>query len=191
MPRDDTPEAAVLQTLDTLKHLAGNNSQARLWVLTREVHEGTNLVHAPLWGMARVAAAEHPQLWGGVVDVAGALPLGVLASLAGHGVVVVRDGVATTARLADARPGAGTPMTCSPAGTYLVTGGTGVLGLRIAHRLADLGARRLVLLSRSGIPTPWAVGRNADRGDPCGVRAGGARSLGARRGDRHRGRGCG
>lgn len=158
VPRDDTPEAAVLQTLDTLKHLAGNNSQARLWVLTREVHEGTNLVHAPLWGMARVAAAEHPQLWGGVVDVADALPLGVLASLAGHGVVVVRDGVATTARLADARPGAGTPMTCSPAGTYLVTGGTGVLGLRIAHRLADLGARRLVLLSRSGIPPrgQWA-----------------------------------
>ncbi len=30
---------------------------------------GANLVHAPLWGMARVAAAEHPQLWGGVLDL--------------------------------------------------------------------------------------------------------------------------
>ncbi|MEX3646181.1 beta-ketoacyl reductase, partial [Mycolicibacterium porcinum] len=36
-------------------------------------------------------------------------------------------------------------------GTYLITGGTGVLGLRMAQHLADLGARRLVLLSRSGL----------------------------------------
>jgi len=139
--------------LRTLNHLHDNGSQSRIWVLTRHVHEGANLVHAPLWGMARVAAAEHPHLWGGVLDVSdGALPVGVLASLHGHGVVVVRDGVALTARLTHARPGGGAPMTCTPGGTYLITGGTGVLGLRIAQRLADLGARRLVLLSRSGIP---------------------------------------
>lgn len=149
----DTPEAAAELVLGTLKALHDKGSQARLWVLTRRVHEGVNLVHAPLWGMARVVAAEHPQLWGGVLDVAdGALPVGVLASLHGHGVVVVRDDVALTARLAPARPAGGAPMTCTPGGTYLITGGTGVLGLRIAQRLADLGARRLVLLSRSGMP---------------------------------------
>ncbi|WP_460356048.1 type I polyketide synthase [Mycobacterium sp. ZZG] len=161
LPRADSPEAAAEQVLDTVKRLNGNGSQARLWVLTRNVHEGTNLVHAPLWGMSRVAAAEHPHLWGGVLDLAdGKVPLGVLASLPGHGVVVVRDGVALTARLTHARangapktsmPG-GAPMTCTPGGTYLVTGGTGALGLRVAQRLADLGARRLVLLSRSGMP---------------------------------------
>ena len=152
-PADDTPEAAAELVLRTLNHLNDKGSQARLWVLTRGVHEGANLVHAPLWGMARVAAAEHPQLWGGVLDVAGgALPVGVLASLHGHGVVVVRDGVALTARLTAAPPPRGTPMTCTPGGTYLITGGTGVLGLRLAQRLADLGARRLVLLSRSGMP---------------------------------------
>jgi 6-methylsalicylic acid synthase len=153
LPRDDSPEAAAEQVLDTLKHLCDNNSQARLWVLTNRVHEGGNLVHAPLWGMSRIAAAEHPQLWGGVLDVAcGGVPLGVLASLHGHGVVVARDGVAMTARLSHAQSGGGAPMTCTPGGTYLVTGGTGALGLRIAQRLADLGARRLVLLSRSGLP---------------------------------------
>ena len=159
LPRDDSPDTAAEQVLDTLKHLSDNNSQARLWVLTRRVHEGGNLVHAPLWGMSRVAAAEHPQLWGGVLDLAdGAVPLGMLASLHDHGVVVARDGVAMTARLSHAQPGGGAPMTCTPGGTYLITGGTGALGLRIAQRLADLGARRLVLLSRSGLPhrDQWA-----------------------------------
>ncbi|GJF17870.1 polyketide synthase [Mycolicibacterium cyprinidarum] len=152
-PVDDTAEVAADLALRTLKHLHANGSQVRIWVLTHRVYEGENLVHAPLWGMARVAAAEHPQLWGGVLDVSdGVLPVGVLTTLHGHGVVVVRDGIAMTARLARASRAHGTAMTCAPGGTYLITGGTGALGLRIAQRLADLGARRLVLLSRSGVP---------------------------------------
>ena len=124
-----------------------------IWVLTQRVHEGDNVVHAPLWGLARVAAAEHPKIFGGVLDVADAkLPVGALASLRGHPVVVMRDGDAKAARLAFAGRGAGAPMQCSAGGTYLITGGTGVLGLRMAQRLADIGARRLVLLSRTGMP---------------------------------------
>ncbi|MBB2992307.1 6-methylsalicylic acid synthase [Mycolicibacterium iranicum] len=166
LPRTDaTPEASAGQVLRTLKLLHDNGSRSRLWVLTRRVHEGANMAHAPLWGMARVAAAEHPQLWGGVLDIGdGALPVGALASLAGHGVVVVREGRALTARLAHARPASGAPMRCTPGGTYLVTGGTGALGLRIAQRLADLGARRLVLLSRSGMPhrDRWAEAEGSE-----------------------------
>ncbi|MET0896285.1 MAG: beta-ketoacyl synthase N-terminal-like domain-containing protein [Mycobacterium sp.] len=154
LPRsDDTAEAAVDLARRSLTGMHVVGSQARLWVLTQGVHEGHNVGRAPLWGLARVAAAEHPRVWGGVLDVAGPrIPLGALASLHGHGVVVVRDGTAYTARLQHAVPGAGEPMTCSPGGTYVITGGTGVLGLRLAQRLADLGARRLVLLSRSGLP---------------------------------------
>ncbi|CAN5863405.1 phthiocerol type I polyketide synthase PpsA [soil metagenome] len=161
LPRaDDTAEASVdvVRRALTGMHVAG--SQARLWVLTQRVHEGANVGHAALWGLARVAAAEHPRVWGGVLDLADArIPLGALVSLPGHGVVVVRDGAAYTARLAFAAPGAGEPLSCSPGGTYLITGGTGVLGLRLAQRLADLGARRLVLLSRSGMPdrAAWDV----------------------------------
>ncbi|MDA2890231.1 beta-ketoacyl synthase N-terminal-like domain-containing protein [Mycolicibacterium sp. BiH015] len=166
LPRaDDSAAICAEQVLNTLKGLHDKRSQARLWVLTRRVHEGTNLVHAPLWGMARVTAAEHPQLWGGVIDLADdPVPAGVLASMHGHGVVVVRDGAVLTARLTNARPATGAPMTCTPGGTYVITGGTGALGLRIAHRLADLGARRLVLLSRSGIPhrDQWSADHQTD-----------------------------
>ncbi|MCP9273548.1 type I polyketide synthase [Mycolicibacterium arenosum] len=152
--RDDAPEASVDLVMRTLTLLQDLSLGARLWVLTSGVHEGGGLTHAPLWGLARVAAAEHPHLWGGVLDVADdePVPLGALTALHGHGVVVVRAGAARVARLAPADGTAGEPMACAPGGTYLVTGGTGVLGLRMAQRLADLGARRLVLLSRSGLP---------------------------------------
>ena len=54
-----------------------------------------------------------------------------------------------TARLqpsSSGRPGAG-PV-CRPEGTYVVTGGTGALGLSIAQWLAGRGARRIVLVGR-------------------------------------------
>lgn len=162
----DAPEAVTEDVLRALTTLHDNGSQTRLWVLTHRVHEGDQLEHAPLWGLARIAAAEHPQLWGGVLDLAdGDLPIPVLASLHGHGVVVVRDGVALIARLAPARPGTHTPMTCTPGGVYVITGGTGALGLLMARRLADLGARRLVLLSRTGAPPRdrWTAGSEVVR----------------------------
>ncbi|WP_264014421.1 type I polyketide synthase [[Mycobacterium] manitobense] len=172
LPRsDDAPEASVDLVTRTLTTLLQTGATARVWVLTTGVHEGGDLAHAPLWGLTRVAAAEHPQLWGGVLDVAdGPLPLGAL-SLPGHGVVVVRGGAALAARLAPAGARTAAPMECSPAGSYLITGGTGALGLRMAQRLADLGARRLVLLSRSGLPERSAWGEHPDSEAVRGVRA--------------------
>ncbi|OMB99927.1 polyketide synthase [Mycobacterium sp. NS-7484] len=169
LPRDDdSPETAVDLVTRTLAVQQRLGVSARLWALTIGVHEGGDLIHAPLWGLGRVAAAEHPQLWGGVVDVAdGCLPLTALGSLPGHGVVVVRDGVNFAARLAASESGAAAAqdaqMHCVPGGTYLITGGTGVLGLRMAQRLADLGARRLVLLSRSGLGdrSAWTHGNQS------------------------------
>jgi len=153
LPRDyDSPQKSVDVTMQTLTHVLECGAKARVWVLTRRVHEGTNVAHAPLWGLARVAAAEHPKVFGGVLDVADAkLPVDALVSLRGHSVVVLRDGDAQVARLAFAGRGSAAPMQCSAGGTYLITGGTGVLGLRMAQRLADIGARRIVLLSRSGM----------------------------------------
>lgn len=43
-------------------------------------------------------------------------------------------------------------------GAYLITGGLGELGLAVAHRLAERGARRLILISRTPLPprASWA-----------------------------------
>ncbi|MCF6388923.1 acyltransferase domain-containing protein [Mycobacterium sp. MBM] len=148
----EAPLDAVLRVHECLTVLLDRGVAARLWALTRGVYEGSDIGGSPLWGLARVAAAEHPGLWGGVLDTADAgLPVGALGALAGHGVVVVRDDIALTARLAPAESGGRRTLSCAPGGTYLITGGTGALGVRVAARLADLGARRIVLLSRSGI----------------------------------------
>lgn len=166
----------VHQALTTLLDRLGERSDGRvggapaqLWALTRGVYEGSDIGSSPLWGFSRVAAAEHPGLWGGVLDVADdSLPIGVLAALGGQGVVVVRDDIALTARLAQAEPTKRATLSCSPAGTYLITGGTGALGVRVAARLADLGARRIVLLSRSGLAADrasWDTVR--ERSDPA------------------------
>lgn len=152
LDRGDRPTASVNVVLRTLKYFAAQSSRVRLWVLTQGVHEGVNIGQAPLWGLSRIAATEHPRLWGGVLDLSEPrLPVAPLVSLAGHGVVVVRNDTAYIARLA-AAPCVGPPMRCSPAGTYVITGGTGALGRQMAHRLVELGARRLVLLSRAGMP---------------------------------------
>lgn len=166
LPRDDdAPEVAVDLVTRTLALQHRLGLSARLWALTVGVHEGSNVTHAPLWGLGRVAAAEHPQLWGGVVDVAdGRIPLDAVGSLPGHGVLVVRDGVALAARLSASSGAAeASPMRCEPGGTYLITGGTGVLGLLMAQHLADLGARRLVLLSRLGLGdrSAWTGGEQS------------------------------
>jgi 6-methylsalicylic acid synthase len=151
--RHDSPERSVGVVTQTLRALVEHGADARMWVLTRDVHEGANAAHAALWGLARVAAAEHPKVFAGVLDLASAeLPVGVLASVQSHPVVVLRDGVVHSAKLAPAGRGTGAPMRCSAGGTYVITGGTGALGLRMAQRLADIGARRLVLLSRRGMP---------------------------------------
>ena len=56
------------------------------------------------------------------------------------------------------------PAAPRPAGTVLVTGGTGMLGGLVAGHLADAGrARRLLLASRSG---PAAAGRGRPRRGP-------------------------
>ncbi|MER6735977.1 SDR family NAD(P)-dependent oxidoreductase [Streptomyces puniciscabiei] len=58
-----------------------------------------------------------------------------------------------------AGPAAGGPEAgpvVRPDRTYLISGGLGGLGLVTATKLVDLGARHLVLVSRSGSPTPEA-----------------------------------
>lgn len=135
----------------------------RLWAVTRGVRESGSpaaLGDAPLWGLGRVIAGEYAQLWGGIVDLAD-MPseeqLATLAQVVSHrpedDVVVVRDGECSVARLtAIEREPVRPPLECRPDGTYLITGGLGVLGLEVAAWLAGRGARRLVLVSRRGLP---------------------------------------
>ncbi|WP_433192815.1 type I polyketide synthase [Nocardia sp. CA-107356] len=126
-----------------------------LWVSTRGVREGATAL-APLWGMGRVAASEHPDFFGGVIDLLPNDPDTVAHSVIRASrtdpVVSIRDGKVFAQRLVPAERTA-IPFACRPDGTYLITGGLGALGLLLAEHLAERGARRIVLLGRRALPT--------------------------------------
>ncbi len=142
-----------------LAHAAG---RPRVWGVTTGVRESADhgaLAQSPVWGLGRIAAAEHPDLWGGIIDLDPADPdehaslLQVVRARPEADVISARSGVHEETRLV---PVAGAPrqgsVECRPEGTYLITGGLGALGLETARWLAGRGARRLVLASRRPFP---------------------------------------
>jgi acyl transferase domain-containing protein len=112
---------------------------------------------APLRGLARSLSLEHPELGVMLVDVdavSDALALELLGP-DGEDDIALRGRARLVARLAP-RPVAASRAPFHTTGAWLVTGGTGALGLRIAGWLASRGARRLVLASRRGLDSSGA-----------------------------------
>ncbi|MFF1700186.1 type I polyketide synthase [Streptomyces sp. NPDC058257] len=146
---------------------------ARLWALssgavaTGHADRAAGPVQAQLWGLGRVVALEHPDRWGGLIDlpqaVDGRAAAQLAAILAGVGVdedqLAVRDSGVLVRRFAHAplALGAGEPTAWTARGTALVTGGTGALGGHVARWLARAGAEHLVLTSRRGSDAPGAA----------------------------------
>ncbi|XXY45527.1 type I polyketide synthase [Sorangium sp. So ce269] len=110
---------------------------------------------SPLWGFARSVALELPELRHTLVDVdRPGVALGrelhaLLSAPHGEGQIAIRDGKTLVCRLTRAEAPDGAPRLRED-GVYLVTGGTGALGLHLSRHLADRGARHLVLVSRGG-----------------------------------------
>ncbi|MBS2545270.1 SDR family NAD(P)-dependent oxidoreductase [Catenulispora sp. NL8] len=171
-PVPGAPEVprGLAATLGLIQALGDLRATAPLWVLTRGAigaaagETASRPLQAQAWGLGRVAALEHPDRWGGLVDLppvldapAAARLCGVLAGCGENEVAVRADGNHAR-RLEHAPAGGGTPWT--PHGTVLVTGGTGAIAGQVADWLAGGGADRLVLTSRSG-PDAAGVGRLA------------------------------
>ena len=166
--RGGDPVDATWLLTRTAQELSTWDAAPALWCLTRGVREAADLAavgESALWGLGRVLAGEYPEFWGGIVDVDAADPLGsaglvrqVLTARPKDDVITVRHTDLRVPRLAhpDSAP-VREPLACRPAGTYLVTGGLGVLGLEVASWLAGRGARRLVLAGRTALPprTEW------------------------------------
>ncbi|WP_433226071.1 type I polyketide synthase [Actinomadura formosensis] len=159
-------EAALLTGI--ARRLAAG--EARLWGITAGAAAAApdRVPDLAFWGAGRVLANESPAVWGGLLDLdpddldgTAALIPDVLARAAAapadgaahEDVIALRGGTASRARLArlEGAPG-GAPLECAAAGTYLVSGAFGEIGLRAARHLAGLGARRLVLADDAPFP---------------------------------------
>ncbi|MET9606159.1 type I polyketide synthase [Streptomyces sp. NPDC006512] len=144
---------------------------APLWCITRDAVAAVptdtlgGAAQAQVWGLGRVIALEHPDRWGGLVDLPEAYDERVLSRLPGiltgagdEDQLAVRPAGTLVRRLVRATPPGTRPEPgWTPRGTVLITGGTGALGRHVARRLAERGARHLVLVSRSGPDAPGAA----------------------------------
>ncbi|MGW7533248.1 SDR family NAD(P)-dependent oxidoreductase [Amycolatopsis sp. NPDC054798] len=164
--------AGLAATVALAQALTTIGSDARLWAVTRgavSVGRGdtvSSTAQAAVWGLGRVAALEHPQLWGGLVDLPDRVDEPVLAHLNAvlsgeeDQVAIRADGVFGR-RLERAEAPADSDRWV-PRGTALVTGGTGALGARVARWLAAQGVEHLVLTSRRGREAPGAAELEAE-----------------------------
>ena len=112
---------------------------------------------APLWGLGRVFSLEHPQCWGGLVDLAPSEDAAVAAKslvaalddVSMEEQTALRGGKRFAARLVRSEaPPPGLPPIRSDK-TYLITGGFGGLGILVGQWLARQGARHIALMGRT------------------------------------------
>ncbi|MEV4383593.1 SDR family NAD(P)-dependent oxidoreductase [Streptosporangium sp. NPDC049644] len=157
-------------------------AESRLVFLTRgAVAAGdggvvTDLGAAAVWGLVRSAQSENPSRFL-LIDVDGESPLSGLAgmSMSEEPQMAVREGDILVPRLARILPGdvvvdefgdnSGEDggRSWDPAGTVLITGGTGGLGALFArHVVAERGVRHLLLTSRRGLDAPGALELRAE-----------------------------
>ncbi|WP_282793955.1 type I polyketide synthase [Streptomyces sp. CC224B] len=177
-PANATP-AEVALTLALIQALGDTGVDAPLWCATRDAvtvgREGPTVPgRTALWGLGRVAALEHPERWGGLVDLPAAADTAAVTRLArllggawaGEDQVAVRGSGAFGRRVVRAPlnggDGDGDTLAWTPRGTVLVTGGTGALGTHLARWLAREGAEHLVLTSRRGPDAPGAAELRAE-----------------------------
>jgi acyl transferase domain-containing protein len=146
--------------------LEGLSEPPRIWLVTRSAQAvgagaaSLAVAQAPVWGLGRVIAIEHPEIWGGLVDL-DAIPsdeetsalLEEIETPEGEDQLAFRGSHRHVARLvqrAEAVPPSAQPLRLRHDGAYLITGGLGGLGLKVAAWMVEQGARHLVLVGRRG-----------------------------------------
>ncbi|MFF8098066.1 type I polyketide synthase [Streptomyces sp. NPDC016675] len=167
LPGDEVLAPGTGDTVTLLQALGDTGIGAPLWCLTRgavavgRFDTAADRDRAMLWGLGRVAALEHPERWGGLIDLCetadarSAARLGTLLAGAAEDEdqLAVRPSGVFSRRVRRAAP---EPVTApwTPGGPVLVTGGTGALGREVARWLARRGVTELLLVSRRGPEAP-------------------------------------
>ncbi|MGQ5668664.1 SDR family NAD(P)-dependent oxidoreductase, partial [Streptomyces sp. ECR2.10] len=181
--------AGLVAGLALIQACADTGLRSPVWLATSgAVTTGdTDPLRSPVqngtWGMGRVAALEHPEFWGGLVDLpetpddrTAVRLCSILATPEAEADAKAEDQLAVRStgvlirRLVRTPAGAARAgRTWTSRGTALITGGTGGLGGHTARWLARNGTEHLVLVSRRGQDAPGAGELEAE------LRASGAR----------------
>lgn len=157
----DSPERSAVCMLTVAQGLIDSGRKARLWLVTIGcqpviVGERVRPAGAAAWGIGKVFGLEHPERFGGLIDLPAEPAATIAADLASllatridEDRIALRSGKTFVERLErrDARQ-PNTPLMLRADGRYVVTGGLGGLGRSFARRLVERGARELLLIGR-------------------------------------------
>ncbi|MGK7875070.1 MAG: hybrid fatty acyl-AMP ligase/type I polyketide synthase [Xenococcaceae cyanobacterium] len=130
------------------------------------------IAQSPLWGLGKVIALECPEYWGGMIDLAPspdkdetAFVLKEITGSDGEDHLAFRNGQCYVARLKqikDEKLDFISDFSIQNSEfSYLITGGLGALGLKVARWLVERGAKYLVLLGRRGASNRAALSLEA------------------------------
>ena len=170
-PLDGFPSVAsgLAGTLALLQSLGDADVAGPLWVVTQGAVAArpgevlTSPAQGAAWGLGRVAGLEHPDRWGGLIDLPADLDeraaARLCAVLAGceENQVAIRPAAIMGRRLSRAPQARPRSTPWAPRGTVLITGGTGAIGGHVARWMAERGMTRVVMTSRRGPASPGAV----------------------------------
>jgi malonyl CoA-acyl carrier protein transacylase/NAD(P)-dependent dehydrogenase (short-subunit alcohol dehydrogenase family) len=166
---EDVPFVAIEMLKALVAHEAATGHRVRLTIVTcggqavdAHTRRRVSVAHGALWGVGRVLAEEHPDLWGGLLDLDPDADAPTRASqLASE--VCQRDAERQVAWRGSGRfglrlqPLGGDADIAAPPpwpgdGAWLITGGLGAVALHLAQAMVAQGVRRLILLGRSPLP---------------------------------------
>ncbi|MGD1704677.1 type I polyketide synthase [Dapis sp. BLCC M229] len=132
--------------------------------------EEIEVTQAPLLGLGRVLAIEHPEVFGGLIDLTSSEAnvatkastlLAEILHPDGETEIGIRGNNRYVARVTKSQVSSpGNKIDMLSDATYLITGGNGALGLTFAKWMVENGARNLVLVGRKE-PSEFAKKRIA------------------------------
>jgi len=167
----DELEAGALQAAQqsgcvALLHLTGalaarHQATAHIWTVTRgavsvgSAPEPVAVAQSPLWGFGKVIGLEHPEWFKSAIDLDPAAnviePTKLLEEILtadDETQIAYRAGKRFVPRITRAALPAVERLAISANATYMITGGLGALGQRVADWLITEGARHLLLIGR-------------------------------------------
>ncbi|MGK7921460.1 MAG: alpha/beta fold hydrolase [Trichodesmium sp.] len=152
---------SVLHLLQSLVKNVKSNPP-NIWLITRGTQpilsetEKLTVATSPLWGLGRTIAFEHPEFWGGLIDLdfetsedEAEIILQQITDTQKEDHLAVRSQKIYTSRLVKQSFPKSQPLVLLSDATYLITGGLGALGLQTAEWMAEKGARHIALIGRS------------------------------------------
>ena len=172
---DNYQQQHCTNLLNLLQALLANSITASIWLATRGNQAVTHdpnpnidshsVASSCLWGLGTAIAMEHPEYWGGIIDLAVKPEVQKVTNLLRVIVqqnsktredrFVIREDQLYVPRLSTVTLSSNKTLTLNSDGAYLITGGLGSLGLQVAQWLASKGAKHLILVGRSQ-PKPEA-----------------------------------